>query len=282
MASQARVLAFEGHVSGGLRVMERHCDLLRALQSTDYLVRAAIWREWFAAAPCSIIVSSVQKLQAQRRGPAEAISALSQNTPRPWPRSLALAVRRGVQRWISGQLEEAPVGWVEERMRHKVERWKISGFPRRYVPRILSALGRLAGLVPPRVQVAVLSSLYNRWVTERRFQRHGGVCRFGCGGDDSIEHYLCCARLRDFGPRRLGLRLRAEERWEVMLLARDAAFHGCRDGALQRIALLHYVGYRGLNTLRHHPHLLRGGQGLDGLFQQCLVEGIRGHSLKLL
>ena len=141
-------------------------------------------------------------------------------------------------------------------MRHKLERWKLSGFPRRCVPRVLSALGRLAGLVPPRLHVAVLSSLFNRRVTDRRFQRHGGVCRFGCGGDDSIEHYLRCARLHDFGARRLGLHLRAEERWEVLLLApaRDASFHGCNDGALQRVAVLHYVGYRGLNTLRNHPH----------------------------
>ena len=84
--------------------------------------------------------------------------------------------------------------------------------------------------------------------------------------------------LHSFGARRLGLRLRSEERWEVMLLARAPAAHGCGDSTLQRLAILHYVGYRAFNTLRHHPGLQRDPASMDGLMQQCLVKGTRGSS----
>ena len=57
----------------------------------------------------------------------------------------------------------------------------------------------------------------------------------------------------------------------------ESEAHGSSDGAL---AMLHYVGYRAFNIIRHHPEVLNGGQELDGLLQQCLVEAMRGRSFK--
>ena len=64
------------------------------------------------------------------------------------------------------------------------------------------------------------------------------------------------------------------------MFARESEAHGSSDGAIQRLAMLHYVGYRAFNIIRHHPEVLNGCQELDGLLQQCLVEAMRGRSFK--
>ena len=116
-------------------------------------------------------------------------------------------------------------------MRRKLERWKLTD-PSRHVcmnlqnlnvrirtpawmgRKALHNLHLLGGLVAPRVVAACFSTLWNRWVTARRFQNgehKDNCCQLGCGGgaEDSIEHYARCAQIRQVGVRYL--RLRAPE-----------------------------------------------------------------------
>ena len=64
-------------------------------------------------------------------------------------------------------------------------------------------------LVPPRVWAAVLRTLWNGWLTARRWPSGpmaGATCIFGCAGsEDSIEHYCVCREVAGFARRRLGL-----------------------------------------------------------------------------
>ena len=95
-----------------------------------------------------------------------------------------------------------------ERFRTKLARWLLQDTTRhRYVAESVRQntpagqaqrahwlLHRLSSLVPPRVSAAVFSTIWNRWITTRRFQQKVIACRFGCGFDqsDSIEHYCRC------------------------------------------------------------------------------------------
>eukprot|EP00959_Pyramimonas_sp_CCMP1952_P188673 3946033-Pyramimonas_sp.AAC.1 len=70
-------------------------------------------------------------------------------------------------------------------------------------------LQHLAPLVPPRVWASVLRTLWNGWVTARRWPggpMAGSSCIFGCRhARDSIEHYASCDAVADFARRRLGI-----------------------------------------------------------------------------
>ena len=181
-ASQARVHHLEASACGGLHVGAR----LRALRSwrsdSPHIVRAALWSPWLDSAHVKILSDAVEKLTQISASPRQAEAVLAKGSPRPWPRAVALAVRRGLQRWMTSALEQARPGDAEERMRAKLARWHLPGFPRLVAGRVLGRLRDLAGRVPPRVQAAVLGSLFNRWVTGRRFQRrYEGGCLLGCG-----------------------------------------------------------------------------------------------------
>ena len=234
---------------------------------------------WFAVSPSVFLCFTVRSLRAQGCGSEHGLVCLSRGEPRPWPKQLWLSIRKGFQPWVSQSLEAPPAGWAELRMRHKFERWELTDFPRRYTPRVLASLHRLTKLVAPRVQVAVLSALFNRWVTHRRFPsrhfpRRARHCWFGCDAPDSLEHYLRCGRLHGFAARRLGLRLPPLERWPIMLLTVHMP-----DDQLRKIAVLHYIAYRSYNVAAHDASLqVSERQVQDALWQQCLVEAVRGHA----
>ena len=174
------------------------------------------------------------------------------------------------------RLEMPPHGQPEERLRHKLSRWNLPGYPRIVAARVLARLQGLRNCVAPRVHVAVLSTLFNRWATGRRFQRRDlSGCMLGCGGEDSVEHYLRCNIGRDFAARRLGLFIAPEDAWSVLMLAAGRDQISDDPALLIRIALFHYTLYRATNALRHAapaaPDTVRR------VLQQSLIEGVRGH-----
>ena len=175
------------------------------------------------------------------------------------------------------QLESPPVGWPVARMRHKLSKLSVPGFPEQSARRALRSLQSLSGIVAPRVQVAVLRSLYNGWITCRRFgERYAGRCRFGCGADCSLQHYLRCRVVHDFAQRHIGLDLAGDQRWAEMLYVSDTSSRRDPIRHSQRVAILHYVIYRAVHALRHTGPL--HCEEVDRLLQQALIEVTRGHT----
>ena len=82
----------------------------------------------------------------------------------------------------------------QERLRHKVKRWRV------HIPlgllcrRLLRRLLSLQRLISPRAQSAVFKTLWNGWTTAARFQEVK-PCVLGCSpsAEDRIEHYACCS-----------------------------------------------------------------------------------------
>ena len=136
----------------------------------------------------------------------------------------------------------------------------------------------LRGHAPPRLSAAVLSTLLNRWCTERRFQREG-PCLFGCVDQaDSIEHYLACRVFRTFTRTFLGSCSPALEDREWHLLAHEALDS---PGKIVKVAIGLYAAYRATQRLRRLPPHQRAALSQDEIsrmLQQAAREGVRGHA----
>ena len=84
-------------------------------------------------------------------------------------------------------------------------RWHIDGTANQVAHSVYNNLICIGKLAPPKVHAACLSTMCNRWVTHRRFQRRGcalNVCVLGCGvnnphrnPEDSLEHYFHCEHI---------------------------------------------------------------------------------------
>ena len=101
--------------------------------------------------------------------------------------------RTSLQRTICKDLRQRRKGEAHHRIRGKLKRWELQGLPRQQADDFQKHLKQLQSLVPPRVRAAVLNTAWNRWTTERRFQRRDEAtcrCVFGCPpeAEDSLEH----------------------------------------------------------------------------------------------
>ena len=125
-------------------------------------------------------------------------------------------VQKTLYKYLAAQALMDPAS----RTREKYQYWDLAARPSAYAlpgsvrqhtahwqaAKAAWLLRQLQSLVPPRVHCSVLSTVWNRWTTARRFQSRG-PCLLGCGeceGDD-IAHYCSCAVTQELCKRRLRL-----------------------------------------------------------------------------
>ena len=136
----------------------------------------------------------------------------------------------------------------------------------------------MPSLVAPRVSAAVLRTLFNGWVTERRFQRWG-PCRFGCReAEDSIEHYACCPVVLKFGKGFLQLVdvLESPKERVARFVSLGSWFGRVSDADLTRRAILVFAVYRSFLLHKHMPDctVRAAGEALP----QFAREAVRNHA----
>ena len=275
LAAQLRVEQFENAAEGGLRIEELRGQLGRALTCSPFPARAASWSTWFEAAVPEVLARSRAELRRLNIDAAMVLEELAGNVSRPWPAQTWDRVRKRFQGKVRRMIHQRVIQHPHYRIRHKLERWHLPGRPRVVADRFLDRLARLRLLAPPRVSAAVFSTAWNRWCTERRFQRRGGmgnVCRLGCGGraEDSIEHYARCRTVRRFHASSL----RIVDDW---LLPRWLGTHDAQvsDDQLLLGALGAYAAYRTTNAARAEGALSE--QEAFRALQQSLREAVGGH-----
>ena len=157
-------------------------------------------------------------------------------------------------------------------MRQRIVRWNLCGPELRMGRRAVNRLAQLRRLVPPRVSAAVLSTLWNRWCTARRFQRQG-VCVLGCKcAEDSIEHYASCPMIRCFGWTFLRLHWLPQEGLLHLLVLHGALSD---DSSLCRAAILTYAAWRTTETLRRAA--VPQHNDARRMLEQYAREAVRGH-----
>ena len=203
---------------------------------------------------------------------------LADGAPRPWPELVDRKVRGNFQRKVAEALRQREAYDAENRMRHKLERWRLAGPPRLVATRVLGRLSDLSSsaLVPPRVSAAVLSTMWNRWVTARRFQC-SAPCVLHCSATarDSIEHYACCPVVRAVARARLGLELRAfPDAVADFVLATLPPDNRSPHPVLPRMAMLVYGTYMTTNNARRRP--VESRHVAEDMLAQFVAEGARG------
>jgi len=185
------------------------------------------------------------------------------------------SLKRDLQNTVAKRITEHTAPDPEERVRYKIQRWKLQGPAAHISRRVHRRLCALQNLVAPTVSAACFSAIWNRWTTARRFQKrhlHCNTCVLGCstGAEDSIEHYACCSAVREVGCKYL--RLWRDTCPETFMLA-DPRMED--EGDLICVAILVYATYMATNHFRR-----QGGTDLetatDALEQFCR-NGVKGH-----
>ena len=91
----------------------------------------------------------------------------------------------------------------ESRVRQKMSRWSVGGFPRIVAQRVCSNFALIKEHCRPCVASAYLRATWNGWPTSWRMRTMAGTkvlsCVFGCeGGVDKLEHYAVCGKVWPF------------------------------------------------------------------------------------
>jgi hypothetical protein len=188
-------------------------------------------------------------------------------------------IRCNFQKTLAAELKATEHYDPVDRMRQKLDRWRLPGMEETLARRSLRRLVWLRDLVTPRVCAAVLSTMWNRWPTARRYQKDGR-CVLLCSStaQDSIEHYACCPVIRDAARRHLNLHLRG---WpyaltDLMLASGPpTARHPTEDERI-RVAILNYAAYLTTNSARHCPP--QDAAEAAAMLQQAIAEGARDHA----
>ena len=199
---------------------------------------------------------------------------------RPHSLSTTTTIRRRFQAALAGLLRRGEQYFPERRMREKLARWHLTVQPRVAAQRALRTLETFRILATPRISNAVLSTLWNRWTTARRFQRTQACC-LQCASEaqDSIEHYACCPLIRTAALALLRLEIRP---WPAalgdFLLVTDPP---CQDPSVDlhrrrlRMAIIVTAAYRTANSARQCVPTTPAETG--DMMRQAVWEAVRNH-----
>ena len=283
VASQARVAHQEARAAGGLQILRRAAALDRRLAATDYVGRRVLWGHWYSDSHLFVLREALSHCSRAGAAPHDVEAALSGGEPRPWPRHVDLRARGRLQGEIRRRLLAGVAPNAVERCRHKLRRWRLDGLPAVVARRVAMRFQELVPLAPPRVRAAVLSTLWNRWTTHRRFQQRGAagdyclLCCGGAGASDSLEHYGRCKVVWTVAERALRLPGPGSPgAWARFLLAAPDLDPAGAPDALCRVALLVYATYTVVNMARQQAPFGHAAVAADAL-EHTLREAARGH-----
>lgn len=249
VAARLRVHAWEDASHGRVPWRRLAAAFRDTRRRTDYLLRDVRWKGWFDRHMPSVIHDTAEEQACRGIDIAAARAALG-NTPfGPLSRAASKRFRRSSQRWFVNRLLSQDGFYIERRLRQRLQRWRLPDLPGRVARRVAVQLQQLRRQVPPRVRAATMSTIMNRWTTDRRMRSirgRRGACVLGCSptADDSVEHYFCCPEWRRWLRRRFGSAL-ADHALPHALLAVTMPL-----ATLRRQAVATYVLYRAVNQMR--------------------------------
>ena len=149
LAAQVRVATWEATNAGGLRVMERACLLRDLFGTAEYMGRRNIWSSWYANSHILILERALSQFEALGTSVKALVKELSGDARQPWNEKFTNSVKKRFQQAALGVILKARQSHAEERIRHKVERWRLQGLPGANARRILKRLALLKTLVTP-------------------------------------------------------------------------------------------------------------------------------------
>jgi len=164
---------------------------------------------------------------------------------------------RGTQSKIYGALlGRAAVRDDAKTWERRLSRWRslhpTPPFPRQLSANARCVLNAVAGL-PASSRWALIRTWLNGWSTLRRHQKRG-PCAFCQRAEDSIEHFVGCAVVRDVGASLTGVPRRDGDKLSFLLLDSSAP----SGVLLTRMVAYWHALYRTHNRMRHQPAVGEG------------------------
>ena len=224
--------------------------------------------KWYDSSYVKVIADN--EIACANKASSSAVVRLKilEDHPKVRPHLTGILIRRNFQAKAVELLLHNP-GHAERRLRHRLERWRLSDPPAFIVRRAINRLLCIFKLVPPRVAVMLFNTYFNRWTTARRFQ--GKAKCLLCGvGQDSVEHTAYCEVQLAFARNYLHIP-------EAQLNDLQGFFglnNGISDELLTLIALNLFACYTARNILSRNP-LEKAAVG--GLLVQIAKQAVMRH-----
>ena len=274
-AAKLRLATNDNRREGGLQLGSRMAEIQAAARSLTFPARAGWLETWRNDSIPNVLEENRHDLIARGIDGKDMLRELASKLEATKPPGEASELaRRRLQKAIRDRLQSASEYNTHDRIRSKLTRWNFEGLPRQVADRFELNLKRASKMIQPRVTAAVFGTAWNRWCTERRFQRRSSPCNFcklGCGGaaEDSIEHYSRCKVLKECHATEFGIK----SSW---LFPQWIGVHDdCKsDGGLVCGAVGAYASYRTTNAARH-----AGGMSAEAAkraFHQAITEAVAG------
>lgn len=208
LAAKFRVATWEASGSGGIKAVSRAARLGRRLNGCHHLSRVNNWYNWFSHSFLAQLAEAERSCAGKGVTCDAMMHQLSNNAPRPWTLAVHRTVKKSWQKEAYMRIRPSPVAELSVYLRDRLARWRLSVLQGHRPQRTLSALPVLRNRVAPKIITAVIRTILNGWVTNRRFPGAVASCRcmLGCEAPDDIEHYASCRMVSSFAWRRLRLK----------------------------------------------------------------------------
>lgn len=257
------------------------------VEHTSFRNRAALWKTWYESSFVCVLQENEASLETDFGIRIDGILHEIAGGPQPWSPGTRAKQKKSLQRVASTHILKATRPNASNRIRENIGRWAeckgnfvgwgIPGPLGKVAPRICRNLQKLHLLLPPCVCAAVFRTVFNGWVTHRRFQQRnapGNVCMLGCSdhAEDSIEHYCRCPAVLQILHRRLRIIVppaKALAFWMLDCPSSD-------DEMLMCGALSVYATYMATNNYRKRGRAPNIDRAMDAM-GQYLIQSAYGH-----
>ncbi len=258
--------------------MSKQQELDRWIRDTTHFQRYSRWVHWFTKGPTSTLYSNSKSLEDQGLSSATLQEmAAGQLDPEEDRGTRFRRIRKKFQRITRVAIDDKTFIDPTERMRHKLDRFNLSGLPGLTASRCVRALYILKSLVAPRVSAAVLRTMWNGWTTSHRFQGSGScVLRCSPWAKDKLEHYAVCPCLVKCAKKSLNLHPIGGGIQMGQFIALGLNEGTVSDETLVKRALGVYAAYRTVNHFSHESGC--NASEVTDFFKQFIREAVRGHA----
>ena len=182
IAAKARVAFFENEAHGGLNITRR-VACFQTVAGDDCSVQHIGWVSTWASNSFFYTLERARNTYLNKcSGTGEAMGSSKQ---------------LGWQRKATQIVRSVPKGTSTVHLRRRLDRWDVQALQGHRVGKVIRVMNEIGRTTAPKVQAAYLRTICNGWCTKRRFQLQS-PCAFGCSaGEDSLEHFARCTKVRD-------------------------------------------------------------------------------------
>ena len=197
-SAMLRTAIWENAPEGGIPWANMQHEHQTRLNNTIHLTRSAKQADWHRNHMATTVHKHTQEMRKQHGIDRTSIRQdLTKAAPLPLNREDHLRWKNKTQNHIHTILRKSSPYNTTEKLRARLHKWRLPGFPRIHTERCRNNLNLVMSHLAPRIGLTCWRTIYRRWTTAGRMGNKGHHCLMGCADyDDSIVHYSRCRIIR--------------------------------------------------------------------------------------